>query len=144
MNNAEAVIRRLFGMEAHQAQEGVSVDAFDSTRQRLEAFYHPQIEFSLFGETGVKEHGRGRAQYLAFVGRCAAALSARSDEIVSITPIDEQMVVVRARAWRKSAATGAELRYEWVMLFRVEDGLVTYGVDMLDRDAQQFWGRIRG
>ncbi len=29
------------------------------------------------------------------------------------------------------------------MLYRVENGMVTYGVDMLDSDAQAFWGRIR-
>jgi len=140
MNDAELVIRRLFGLSEDTPQR---IDAFGPAGQRPESFFHPDVEFSMFGESGTKEYGRGRDQYLSFVERSANALAARSDEIVSITPVDEQMAVVRSRAWRKSAATGEELRYEWVMLFRVENGLITYGADMLDRDAQEFWGRIR-
>ena len=61
-----------------------------------------------------------------------------------IVAIDEQCAFVRASAWRKSKATGEEIAYEWAMLYRVEDGLITYGADMLDADAQAFWGRIAG
>jgi hypothetical protein len=69
-------------------------------------------------------------------------LAGRDDEIIAITGIDEQCALVHARAWRKSTASGEELRYEWAMLYRVENGLVTYATDMLDADAQAFWGRI--
>jgi ketosteroid isomerase-like protein len=104
----------------------------------------PDIEFSLFGMTGTKEIGRGAEAYLDFVNRCLAALADRSDEILDILAIDEECVFVRALAWRKSAATGEELRYQWSTLMRVEGSHITYVTDMLDRDAQEFWGRVAG
>ena len=74
---------------------------------------------------------------------CTEALADRTDEIIAITGIDAERALVHARAWRKGKASGEELQYEWAMLYRVENGMVTYGVDMLDSDAQAFWGRIR-
>ncbi|MCY1464199.1 hypothetical protein D9M71_821950 [compost metagenome] len=47
--------------------------------------------------------------------------------------------LVHAKMWRKAAATGEEIHYEWAMLYRVENGQIIYGSDMLDRDAQELW-----
>ena len=135
MTAAEQLVRSLLGLEGH-----AKADPFDQSRRA--AHIHPDVEFSLFGPTGTKELGVGRDSYFAFVSGCDAALADRSDEILDIVAIDEECVFVRASAYRKSAATGAELRYQWATLMRVEDGLVTYVTDMLDRDAQQFWGRV--
>jgi ketosteroid isomerase-like protein len=142
MNDAERLLRKVFrfgeraGGDAFTAVNG---DGGDPA-----AHIHPDAHYSLFGPSGTKEQLCGRAAFLDFVARCSAALSDRSDEILAITGIDEQCALVHARAWRKSAATGEEARYEWAMLYRVEDGLVTYGADMLDADAQAFWGKVLG
>ena len=98
----------------------------------------------MFGPSGAKETLTGRQAFLEFVDRCASALSERDDEIISITGIDEQCAFVHARAYRRSKATGEAIRYEWAMLYRVEDGQIVYGSDMLDADAQAFWGRVLG
>ena len=74
--------------------------------------------------------------------RCANALEARRDEILTITGIGEECALVHAKAWRKAAATGEEISYQWAMLYRIEGGQITYGSDMLDRDAQEFWRRV--
>jgi ketosteroid isomerase-like protein len=135
MNAAEKLVRAQFGLDGSGA-----VDPFERSGQP--DVLHPDIEYSLFGMTGAKEEGRGQDAYLDFVARHHAALADRNDEILDVVSIDEQSVFIRARAWRKSAATGEELRYEWSTLSRVEDGRITYVTDMLDRDAQEFWGRI--
>ncbi|MBV9840939.1 MAG: nuclear transport factor 2 family protein [Sphingomonadaceae bacterium] len=137
MNDAEALVRELFGLDADKP-----VSPFD--RARSVDHIHPDIEFSLFGMSGTKEVGHGRDAYLAFTTGCRQALANHSDEILSVVGIDEQCVFVRARAYRKSAATGEALEYEWATLMRVEDGKTTYVTDILDRDAQAFWGRIAG
>lgn len=137
MNDAERLARAMFGIGAPDA-----TDPFTSGARADHV--HPDIEFSLFGMTGTKEVYRGRDQYREFVTRCHAALADRSDEILTIESIDEQSVFIRAKAWRKSAATGEEIRYEWAVLQRVEGGQITYSTDMLDRDAQEFWGCILG
>jgi len=139
MNAAERLVRETYGLLP--GAEG-AVNPFDQSRRA--ARLHPDVEFSLFGMTGTKEFGRGAEAYTRFTSDCLAALADRSDEILDIIGIDEQSVFVRAQAWRKSAATGEELRYQWSSLMRVEDGLITYATDMLDRDAQEFWGRIAG
>lgn len=136
MNHAEQLLKNLFKFGDDQ-----ELDAFGVT---LSEVIHPEAQHALFGPSGKKELLPDRAAFLAFVERCANALESRSDEVLSITGIDEQCALVHARAWRKAAATGEEIRYEWAMLYRVENGQITYGSDMLDRDAQAFWGRVLG
>jgi ketosteroid isomerase-like protein len=138
MNQAEKLLRSVFRF----GEGWDAIGAIDRTRGDSWAHIHPQACYSLFGPSGTKEMLVGRDAFLDFVGRCAAAISDRSDEIVAISGIDEQCALVHARAWRRSRATGEEIRYEWAMLYRVEDGRITYGADMLDADAQAFWGRV--
>lgn len=134
MNPAEILLRKLFRV-GEQAS-----DVFSSENPL--GHIHPNVHFSLFGPSGTKELLIGREAYLEFVSRCGEALADHQDEIVAITGIDQECAFVRARAWRRSKASGEELRYEWAMLYRVENGMITYGTDMLDSDAQLFWGRI--
>jgi len=140
MNQAEELLRAMFRFGD---QTGDVFGTGESGGSRND-YFHPDTCSSLFGPSGTKEMLVGRDAYLAFVARCAAALSDRHDEILAITGIDEQCAFVHARAYRKSKATGEEIRYEWAMLYRVEDGRITYSADMLDADAQAFWGRVLG
>jgi len=139
MNDAEKLLRTMFRFgegvgDAIGLAAGANGDVF--------AHIHPDAEHGLFGPSGTKERLIGRDAFVDFVNRCASALSDRSDEIESIVGVGEQCALVHATAWRKSAASGEEFRYEWAMFYRVERGLVTYGSDMIDADAQKFWGRI--
>lgn len=140
MNEAERLLARMFGWSAAGAD---GRDIFvDRGGGGGEGFFHPDVVHSLFGPSGTKELLVGRDAFFAFVGRCAEALSERRDEVLTITGIDGQCAFVHARAYRRSRANGEEIAYEWAMLYRVEDGLITYGADMLDARAQAFWGRV--
>ena len=134
MNQAEKLLRRMF----NDPEAGNVFEVADPT-----ALVHPNAQYNLFGPTGSKELLQGRDAIVAFTSRCAAALDAHKDEILTITGIDQQCALVHARAFRRSKSTGEEISYEWAMLFRVEQGLITYGADMLDADAQAFWGRVK-
>ena len=139
MNAAEKLLRKVFHFGEQRFDVFSTADASSSDPA---AYIHPDACFSLFGPSGKKELLIGRDAFLDFVRRCADALTDRADEIITITGIDEECALVHARAWRKSKASGDELRYEWAMLYRVEEGMVTYGTDMLDSDAQAFWSRV--
>lgn len=132
MNAAETLLRKVFRF-GEQAGDVFTDPGAD---------IHPDARINLFGPSGGKETLIGRDAFVDFVRRCTEALAGRSDEIIAITGIDEECALVHARAWRKSKASDEELRYEWAMLYRVENGMVTYATDMLDADAQAFWGRI--
>jgi ketosteroid isomerase-like protein len=135
VNEAEKLLRRMFNYP-----QGGNVS---ETNTDPAALIHPNAQYSLFGLTGTKELLQGRDAILAFTTRCVATLDAHRDEILAITGIDEQCALVHARAFRRSKSTGEEVSYEWAMLFRVEQGRITYGTDMLDADAQAFWGRVQ-
>nr|WP_047166184.1 nuclear transport factor 2 family protein [Sphingomonas sp. Y57] len=142
MNEAEKLLRAVFRFG--DGNEWDAIATIDRSRSDSWEHIHPDARYSLFGPSGTKEMLVGRDAFLDFVTRCAAAISERHDEIVTISGIDEQCALVHARAYRRSRATGEEIRYEWAMLYRVEDGRITYGADMLDADAQAFWGRVLG
>jgi ketosteroid isomerase-like protein len=138
-NTAAQLIRESYGLTENS---GSAINPFEQGQRVVEI--HPDIEFSLFGLSGTKETGRGADAYYGFISSCLAAIADRSDEILDVMAIDDQCVFVRAQAWRKSAATGEELHYQWSTLMRIEDGMLVHVTDMLDRDAQEFWGRIAG
>jgi ketosteroid isomerase-like protein len=145
MNDAEKLLRRVFHFGAGEEKNDLdAIATIDRSHADSWAHIHPDARYSLFGPSCSKEILVGREAILDFVAQCAEAISYRSDEIVAISGIDEQCALVHARAWRRSRATGEEIRYEWAMLYRVEDGRITYGADMLDADAQAFWGRVSG
>lgn len=135
MNEAEKLLDRMFPATGEQ-----DIFANDDAGGDGE-FFAPDVIHSLFGPSGTKELLVGRDAFFDFAGRCADALSERSDEILSIQGIDHECALVHARAYRRSAANGEDIHYEWAMLYRVENGFITYGVDMLDARAQAFWGR---
>lgn len=141
MNEAEPLLRRMFGLDAAGTGDGRDVFPAAGTGA-AESPFHPEVVHSLFGPSGTKETLVGRDAFLTFARRCADALAERRDEIVAITPVDRQCAFVHARAYRRSRANGEEIRYEWAMLYRVEGGRITYGADMLDVAAQEFWGRV--
>lgn len=132
MNEAEVLLHQLFKVD--DGPRDLFVVAGQG-RPDMFAHIHPDARYSMFGPSGIKETLVGREAFIAFVTRCADALSGRADEIIAISGIDEHCALVHA-------ASGEEIRYEWAMLYRVEDGRITYGTDMLDPDAQAFWGRI--
>lgn len=142
MNAAVAMLSRMFGItqDGSTQRDIFPVEGGDGPSPA--SFFHPDVVHSLFGPSGTKETLVGRDAFLAFATGCAAALAERRDEIIAITGIDEECAFVHARAYRRSAASGEEIEYEWAMLYRVEDGLITYGADMLDTDAQAFWARV--
>jgi hypothetical protein len=136
VNDAEKLLRRVF-----KFREG-AVDAIGGPGMDPATYFHPHVIHSLFGPSGTKEQIVGRDALFTFVGLCASAVTERSDEVIAITGIDKECALVHARAKRKSIANGQEIAYEWAMLYRVENGLITYGADMLDTDAQAFWGNV--
>lgn len=143
MNEAEALLRDMFGF----GTDSSASDVFNAATSQAGGSYdrhHPDVEFALFGPSGRKELLSGREAFLSFVEICSAALADRRDQILDITGFGEQCAFVRASAYRKSLATGAEINYEWAMLYRVEGGVITYGTDMLDNAAQQFWANVLG
>lgn len=143
MNDAVKLLTRMFGFtEGGQRHPDVFPVAADD-RPSAAGYFHPQVVHSLFGPSGTKETLVGRDAFLAFATSCAEALAERRDEIIAITGIDRECAFVHARAYRKSAANGEDIHYEWAMLYRVEQGLITYGADMLDAAAQAFWARVR-
>jgi ketosteroid isomerase-like protein len=139
MNDAVKQLIKMF----HFGEPG-EFDAIGSSGGDAGAFdhIHPDIVFSAYDIHGVRRHDAGLDAFKKFVAECDAAVSERRDEIISIDGAGDEMGIVRARAFRRSAASGETCEYEWVMAFRIENGLVTVAADMLDRAAADFWGRI--
>lgn len=143
MNEAVPLLKRMFGVSDGGGRHPDVFPIGGEGRASPAAYFHPDVVHSLFGPTGTKETLVGRDAFLAFARSCAEALAERRDEIVAITGIDRECAFVHARAYRKSAANGEVIHYEWAMLYRVEQGLITYGADMLDAAAQAFCSRVR-
>lgn len=135
MNEAEKLLVRMFP-KAGKRDIFVTNEAGGG-----DGFFAPDVVHSLFGPSGTKELLVGRDAFFDFVRRCDGALAERRDEVLEVRGVDSQCAFVHARAYRRSRANGEDIDYEWAMLYRIENGLITYGADMLDTRAQLFWGR---
>ena len=125
MNDAVKLLTRMFSFTAVGRQHPDVFPVGEQGRPSPADYFHPDVVHSLFGPSGTKETLVGRDAFLRFAASCAEALEERHDEIIAITGIDRECAFVQARAYRRSAANGEAIHYEWAMLYRVEQGLIT-------------------
>ncbi|WP_322750311.1 MULTISPECIES: nuclear transport factor 2 family protein [unclassified Frankia] len=133
-----AVVRAMFS--------GIS-DSTTNYSGYLEGSYnsaiHPDIEYYGHGPRGEIEIMIGKESHDNVNRICRRYMDegASDDELVGCWPAGEEMVVTHIRLRRRATVTGEVASYDCVVLYRVEDGMITKGVDLVDKKCEEFWAR---
>jgi ketosteroid isomerase-like protein len=65
-----------------------------------------------------------------------------TNEVVDTFAVGESLVMVHVHGHRRSRATQEVLDTDYVMVLRIEDGVITHGVDLIDESAQSYFARL--
>ena len=103
-------------------------------------FLHPDLVYRGWGHEGWVDI-RGRDAFLEFCRDGLEAISDASESLITIVPAGKDMALVVSGAYRTFKYLNESTYYEYAMLVRVENGVITYACDMLDREAADHWVR---
>jgi ketosteroid isomerase-like protein len=102
--------------------------------------FSPSLEYY-----GADEFGRAKKMHsrddlfgvlLAAMGR----FDEYNNELVDAYAVGPELVMTHVRLHRRRRTTGEVLDTDIVMAFRVQDGVITRGVDLLDSSAERWFG----
>ena len=104
--------------------------------------YSPDLKYY-----GGDQYGRSRefASRDAFFGMLAEAIALNdefSTELVDAFAVGDSLVMAHVRGHRRSRATQEILETDFIMAMRIEDSVVTQGVDLIDGIAESYWARL--
>jgi len=96
---------------------------------------HGNLQMAL-GKEALFEMSREPAQFME--------PDALGEELLDCVAFGDELVAVHARCHRRIRATGERVSYEYVMVVRIEDGLITRGVDVGERKIDDIYLGLRG
>lgn len=101
--------------------------------------YAPDLKYY-----GGDQHGRAREfnSRDEFFGMAIEAMTLNdefSNELVEAFAVGEELVMAHVRAHRRSRSNGDVLDADYVMVLRIEDGVITRGVDLIDSMAERYF-----
>jgi ketosteroid isomerase-like protein len=102
------------------------------------ANWHPDVVYYGFDSTGSARVFHGTVELFGMLAGAVAEMETFTNELVAIEAVAADMVVCRVRANRRSRG-GAEFSHEFVQVFRMDNGKITLGVEMIGGVAEDYY-----
>ena len=83
----------------------------------------------------------GLPAFVELMGKVATHFEVYETEPLSMEPIGTELLVVVLNAHRRTH-DGREYRGTFAMIFRVENGLLTRGSDMIESSGEAYWSSL--
>ena len=104
------------------------------------AMFSPDLRYYGGDGTGGSREFSSRDDFFGMVLELMAQNEVFTDELIDAYAVGDEIVMAHVRGHRQ--APGQEpLLFDYVMAFRVHDGVVTHGVDVFDSDAEEYMVR---
>jgi hypothetical protein len=104
--------------------------------------FSPDVRYYGYDATGHAREFEGRDAFFAMVIEATSQMDENETEFLDAVAVGDSMVMARVRGHRRVRESQDTLDTEFVMVFRIEDGKVTHGLDMVDREAEEFYKRL--
>lgn len=105
--------------------------------------YSPDLKWHGGNEFGTPTDFESRDDFFGMFMRSFELNDESTMELVDAIPVGDSLVTAHVRAHRRSRDTQQVADFDFVMAFRVENGQVTHGVDLLDRDAEDYFAALK-
>ncbi len=99
------------------------------------ANWDPAVRYYGFDGTGTARVFHGTIELFAMVAEFAAEMESFTNELLAVEEAGPDMVVCRVLAKRKPRG-GLGFSHEFVQIFRIEDGRITHGAEMISASAE--------
>jgi hypothetical protein len=100
--------------------------------------WHPDVVYYGFDGAGQAREFRGLDVLFAMFGEVATKMEVSTNDLLDVQAVGSDMVICRVRANRKPR-DGDAFAHEFVQVFRVEDGKITRGVEMIGATVEQHY-----
>lgn len=101
----------------------------------------PTLRYYGYDHKAEAREFRDRDDLLAMCMQAVAETDEFSTEIVRAFPVGETLVMVHARAHRRARRSQETVDDDFVLVFRIEGGQITHGVDLCGPALLDFWRR---
>jgi ketosteroid isomerase-like protein len=105
------------------------------------AQFHEDLVYFGFDTGGRPQVFNGRDAFFGMVLETFARVEESSNQLAAVHVIGDDIAVAEVDAVRVSK-TGERLETKYAMAFRIENGRITYGNDMIGRGLHDFWLRV--
>jgi ketosteroid isomerase-like protein len=103
--------------------------------------FSPSLEYYGADELGRPREMHSRDELFGVLLAAMARFDQYDNELVDAFAVGEELVMTHVRLHRRRRTTGEVFDTDIVMAFRVEDGVISRGVDILDSAAEAWFGR---
>jgi uncharacterized protein len=105
--------------------------------------YSPDLKWHGGDEHGTPTDFGSRDDFFGMFMRSLEIFDESTMELVDATPVGDSLVAAHVRAHRRARDTQQVADFDFIMAFRVENGHVTHGVDLLDGDAEDYFAALK-
>jgi ketosteroid isomerase-like protein len=106
--------------------------------------YAPDLRYVGSDQFGQMHECGSRDEFFEMVVEAMALHDEFTNDVVDAFAVGDELVMVHVLGHRRSRASGESLDTDLVMALRVQDGVVTRGVDLIDSRAESYFERLAG
>jgi ketosteroid isomerase-like protein len=138
------LVRNLFIKDGH-ADDSVTFEGY--VEGGWDTHFSPDITYcgtSVRGGQLQMALGKAAVFHMAREAQQYMEPDERGEELLECVAFGDEMVAAYVRCHRRLRTSGESISYEFVMLVRVEDGIITRGVDIGERKIDEVFRRLNG
>jgi uncharacterized protein len=118
-------------------------EAFDKgDLQATIDLYAPDVQYSGYEATGHRREFTSRDELFGMFMEVMAVMDEMETELLDAYAVGDSIVMTRVRGHRRVRATKEVLDTEFVMVFRIANGQVSHGVDLIDENTESFYKNL--
>lgn len=106
------------------------------------AQFAPDLHYVGSDQFGTLRQFTSRDEFFGMVLEAMGLHDEYSNEVVDAYAVGDSLVMVHVRGHRRARDSGEVLDTDLVMSLRIEDGVVTHAVDLIDARAEDYLRRI--
>ena len=104
--------------------------------------YAPDLKYYASDLDGRPRVFASRDELFGLVAEAMVLDDEHSNELVDAFAVGDSLVMAHIRGHRRSRATQEILEMDYIMALRIDDGVVTQGVDLIDAVAESYFARL--
>lgn len=106
--------------------------------------YSPELAYFGADQFGRFRSFDSRDEFFGMVMEAMVSHSLFENQLVDAYAVGDSLVMAHVRGRREPADGGDPLSFDYVMVLRLEEGIVTRATDLIDASAEQYFSRRPG
>jgi hypothetical protein len=127
--------------EAPHPNVGAFVSAFSKFAEGDLSGFSPDYTHLGFNIDGTPRVFVGLPAFVELMGKVATAFEVYETNVASIEPVGTELLLTVFDAYRRTH-DGREYRGTFAGVFRVQDGILTRGSDMIESSGEAYWSSL--